>query len=428
MPNYQQGVQTPITFRVYATDGSPYTTSGTPPTLLIQKNRSGAPAPATNTPTHAGSGLWSYTPAPGEVSAPCSLLHLMWSGTGIAPSDEAIEFELDYTTTVAGRIDTAVSTALVLHTGTAQAGGASTITLANAAIATDNIYQGEIIWIVSGTGAGQVRVIASYVGATRVATVGRAWTAQPDNTTVYRILPIQSPVLDSSLRVTVGSNADKAGYELSSTERTAVSGVVKTTIEGAGSSLDTLLNRLTSLRAGYLDNLNGLTLSAIVAGVWDRATSALTTVGSVGKLVVDNLVAIKGKTDTIPDNPAAVGSAMTLVTDAVNSTSLAASAVAEIADGVWDEALSGHATAGSAGKALADAAISSSSLTADQSALLSRIAAVVGVGLDPGPDTGWIETRTGNTITRRHPIPGGGTLVHAITISSGGQAVTVSYE
>jgi hypothetical protein len=101
---------------------------------------------------------------------------------------------------------------------------------------------------------------------------------------------------------------------------------------------------------------------------------------------------------------------------------------AEIADGVWDEALSGHTTVGSAGKALADAAVSSGSLTTDQSALLSRIAAVVGVGLDPGPDTGWTEIRTGNTITRRHPIPSGGTLVHTITVSSGGQSVAVTYE
>lgn len=72
--------------------------------------------------------------------------------------------------------------------------------------------------------------------------------------------------------------------------------------------------------------------------------------------------------------------------------------------------------------------LTSSSLTADQNALLSRIAAVVGVGFDPGPDTGWSETRSGNTITRRHPIPGGGTLVHTIVVSSGSQTVTVTYE
>lgn len=40
---------------------------------------------------------------------------------------------------------------------------------------------------------------------------------------------------------------------------------------------------------------------------------------------------------------------------AIDATALAADAGAEIADAVWDEALSGHTAAGSAGKALADA-------------------------------------------------------------------------
>ncbi len=46
------------------------------------------------------------------------------------------------------------------------------------------------------------------------------------------------------------------------------------------------------------------------------------------------MAAIKAKTDLIPASPAAVGSAMTLAADAVNSTSLAASAVAEIQSGL----------------------------------------------------------------------------------------------
>lgn len=44
-----------------------------------------------------------------------------------------------------------------------------------------------------------------------------------------------------------------------------------------------------------------------------------------------------------------------IATGAISADGLAADAVAEIADGVWDEALGGHATAGSAGKALSDA-------------------------------------------------------------------------
>lgn len=57
----------------------------------------------------------------------------------------------------------------------------------------------------------------------------------------------------------------------------------------------TLLSRLTSTRAGYLDNLSAgavATAAAVTAlpqAVWDALTSALTTVGSIGKLLVDRI-------------------------------------------------------------------------------------------------------------------------------------------
>jgi len=72
-------------------------------------------------------------------------------------------------------------------TGTATAGGASTITLPAAAIATDDIYNGSSITITSGTGSGQTRIISDYVGATKVATVSVAWATQPNNTSVFTI-------------------------------------------------------------------------------------------------------------------------------------------------------------------------------------------------------------------------------------------------
>lgn len=71
--------------------------------------------------------------------------------------------------------------------GTATAGGASTITLPGAALATDDIYNGSTITITSGTGSGQSRIISDYVGATKVATVSVAWTTQPDNTSTFTI-------------------------------------------------------------------------------------------------------------------------------------------------------------------------------------------------------------------------------------------------
>jgi hypothetical protein len=58
----------------------------------------------------------------------------------------------------------------------------------------------------------------------------------------------------------------------------------------------------TTTRAGYLDTLNGL-----VAAIWDKATSAITTAGSIGKVIKDNLDAtissrLASASYTAPDN------------------------------------------------------------------------------------------------------------------------------
>lgn len=88
---------------------------------------------------------------------------------------------------------TAISDFLTTHgltasrTGTAQAGAAGTITLDASASATNDIYNGMLCRIVSGTGAGQWRVIYDYVGATKVAHVKPNWTTTPDNTSVFAV-------------------------------------------------------------------------------------------------------------------------------------------------------------------------------------------------------------------------------------------------
>ena len=59
-----------------------------------------------------------------------------------------------------------------------------------------------------------------------------------------------------------------------------------------------------------------------------------TEVAAILAAVDTEVAAIKAKTDNLPASPAAVGSAMTLAADAVNSSSLAASAVTEIQSGL----------------------------------------------------------------------------------------------
>lgn len=139
---------------------------------------------------------------------------------------------------------------------------------------------------------------------------------------------------------------------------------------------------------------NGLaleaTLTAIKGAGWSTETLA----------AIDVLIdAIKAKTDNLPASPAAVGSAMTLADDAITaakfdestayplkSADTGATAVARVgadsdtletlsdqidgititasavADAVWDEALSGHSGAGSAGQALSSAGSSADPL------------------------------------------------------------------
>lgn len=87
---------------------------------------------------------------------------------------------------------------------TAQAGGASTITLDTGASAVDDFYNNMYVTIVSGTGAGQSRKISDYVGSTKVATVSSAWSTQPDSTSVFRIFGQQ---------VTAGNTADLSAFD-----------------------------------------------------------------------------------------------------------------------------------------------------------------------------------------------------------------------
>jgi len=77
------------------------------------------------------------------------------------------------------------ATAEVLLEGTASAGSATTITLTGG-VATAGYYDGCLVVIVSGTGAGQARTILSYAAST-VATVTRDFTVAPSSDSVFAV-------------------------------------------------------------------------------------------------------------------------------------------------------------------------------------------------------------------------------------------------
>ncbi len=67
----------------------------------------------------------------------------------------------------------------------AQGGTVNTITLDTGASSTDNFYDPGRVFILAGTGAGQVRRILDYNGTTKVATVDKNWRETPDATSSF---------------------------------------------------------------------------------------------------------------------------------------------------------------------------------------------------------------------------------------------------
>ncbi|MDD5547135.1 MAG: hypothetical protein PHO67_08295 [Candidatus Omnitrophica bacterium] len=78
---------------------------------------------------------------------------------------------------------------LSLNDGAVVAAGTATVTLNDVAESVDDTYVGATIGIVAGTAKGQMRVIQSYNGTTKVATVHTAWETQPAVGDAYVIVP-----------------------------------------------------------------------------------------------------------------------------------------------------------------------------------------------------------------------------------------------
>jgi lysophospholipase L1-like esterase len=87
---------------------------------------------------------------------------------------------------------------IALVTGTAQGGGASTMTLAASSSNIDGYYNTYYVRIAGGTGVlNEVKQVTAYDGTTFIATVDSAWTTPPDSTTQYVIQEGTQPfVLD----------------------------------------------------------------------------------------------------------------------------------------------------------------------------------------------------------------------------------------
>lgn len=76
-----------------------------------------------------------------------------------------------------------------VNEGNAQGSTATSITLNSTASTIDNNYVGQMVFVRSGIGEDQVRLVTAYNGTTKVATVSEAWGVNPDTTSAYVMLP-----------------------------------------------------------------------------------------------------------------------------------------------------------------------------------------------------------------------------------------------
>ena len=92
--------------------------------------------------------------------------------------------------TSAGKRLRQIDAAFEVHSGTAQTGSTSTtIKLDTGASTVDNIYRGDRVIIVGGTGAEEHGIIVSYVGSSRVATMAETWVVTPTDDSEFVIVP-----------------------------------------------------------------------------------------------------------------------------------------------------------------------------------------------------------------------------------------------
>lgn len=150
----------------------------------------------------------------------------------LAVMDRLLTGQTHNVTNSLGRRIRQIEAAFVVASGTAQAGGAATITLAAGESATSEIFQGDRVVITEGTGVGEHGIVTTYDGSTKVCTMSENWVIQPDNTSVYELQPADVEVK------TVGHTIQTAGdlAALLNTIDTVVDAIPTTAMRGTDSA------------------------------------------------------------------------------------------------------------------------------------------------------------------------------------------------
>jgi hypothetical protein len=158
-----------------------------------------------------------------------------------------------------------IDSAFEVHSGTAQAGTTNTITFDTGASSTDNIYRGDRVVIVDGTGAQEHGLVTSYNGTTKVATMSENWVITPDATSDFEIVPADADV-ETWQHIAVSNNGttnlpavDSASAVWSDTLTTYTDGMAGKRVRGITiiPSVEGTVNDVSATTTSFITTLTG---------------------------------------------------------------------------------------------------------------------------------------------------------------------------
>ncbi len=200
----------------------------------------------------------------------------------------------------------------VLHTGTAQAGSTTTITLDTGASGVNSVYNGNTISITGGTGVGQSAIISGYVGSTNVATIYGTWATAPDSTSTFSILAPNSLSTFSQVGLAAAGGSTSITFDSGAVATTSYYvGCLVTILSGTGSGQTREITAYSNSRVATVDAawsvnpdttsvyaiipaaVNNPTIAApsllqIITGVWQNVS-----LGAIDTIVLDSVNGIE---------------------------------------------------------------------------------------------------------------------------------------
>ena len=190
-------------------------------------------------------------------------------------------------TNSAGKKLRQLEAAFVVAAGTAQAGSANTITLAAGETSVNDIFRGDRIIIVGGTGQSEHDIVTAYNGTTKVCTVAETWVTTPDATSEYELQPASVDIETWQHNVVTGLGdlaqieADTAATAAAATEARLAEldaanlptdiAAIPTVMRGTDSAA--LASEVTAARMSELDAGTGGKMANVVDAIKVETTS-----------------------------------------------------------------------------------------------------------------------------------------------------------